>query len=196
MDRRFTLSVLITLVILSLCASPAFASYNGELKTVLRTGRVFSTETFDANLICQAIFFSEEFRNAYGQRWAERNHFDDAEEEAFLREQHDRQSRGWEFFISFYTKKDYKKFTNDPDSFWKIRLVTDSGEEVAPTAIEMIPVSPYEKVMFKNLNRWSQAYRVVFPKVSLGENMALTIFSVIGQSTLNWKLKASHHSGS
>lgn len=185
MGKRFTAVLIISVVLLT--SQAATAGYGFNLAKATRSSRLFNFETLDANLIWHATFFSENFRRVYEERYIERNHMNALEAAKFVGAEERRQSAGWEFFISFYTKKDYKKFTMEPDSFWKIHLTTADGEVVRPEEIEAIPVTPYEKVMFSHLNRWSKAYRVTFPKVSLGDEFALTIESVIGKSTVKWK---------
>lgn len=187
MARRIVTACIIALACL-FCAE-AFAGYGTDLSRATKNHRIFDFVSWDARLIMHATFFSDSFRQSYEQRFAERNHFDALEEARFVEEQDRRQANGWEFFVTFYTKKEYKKFSIEPDSFWKMRMTTASGEVVKPIEIEQLPVTPYEQVMFKHLNRWSKAYRVTFPKVSLGDKFDLTIQSVVGESTMKWKLK-------
>ena len=171
------------------CCGDAYGGYRAELTRASHNGRLFSFETWDAKLIWHATFFSDRFRQSYDEEYAGVNHMDEAEAAQFFASEERRQANGWDFFISFYTKKDYKKFSTDSDTFWSIRLTTASGEVVKATEIEAIPVSPYQLVMFRHLNRWSKAYRVTFPKVDLGDEFTVTIESVVGESSLKWKNK-------
>lgn len=187
MGKRLITFVVTVLALLS--ATQVLASYGSNLRHATKSGRIFNLETWDARLIWHSTFFGDDFRREFEERHIRINHLDDAGTQEFLEESRYRHLRGWDFFIGFYTKKDYKKFSSEPDSFWKIQLTTGLGETVHPDAIEMIPITPYERAMYPYLNRWSKAYRVTFPKVALGEEFSITINSVVGESTLEWKVR-------
>lgn len=206
MGRRLAAAVLmIAFIAVSGVAAAAIPTYRSALRQATHNARLFSLETFDAKIIWHATFFSDAFRQAFIRRHIAVNHLDDAEAALFTADQEREQTIGWEFFITFYTKKEYKKFTMDYDSFWKIHLTTTSGDIVEPEAIDSIPITPYVQVMTPHVNRWSKAYRVTFPKVPLGDIFSLTIQSVVGESTLKWTTRpaqelksiepsSSHHS--
>lgn len=185
MGKRVAAVLIIAISLLT--PSYAGAGYYLDLAKATRSSRLFNLETLDANLIWHATFFSDNYRRAFEERYAEKNHMNALEAAQFIGGEERKQAKGWEFFISFYTKKDYKKFTMEADSFWKIHLTTASGEMVGPEEVEAIPITPYEKVMHPQLTRWSKAYRVTFPKVELGDEFSLSIESVIGKSTVEWK---------
>jgi len=162
-------------------------TYLWQLRRVTHRGQTFDVETWDARVIWFATFFDDGFRRSFDEKHIKINHLDPAESEKWLEDERYRQNKQWEFFISLYTKKDYKKFSMDPDSFWKIYLTTENGEVVRPISIEQVPVTPYERIMFRRINRWSKTYRVAFPKVELGKNIQVTLQSVVGQSYIEWR---------
>jgi hypothetical protein len=173
---------------LLILAGQASAGYGMKVSGATETGRVYHANNWDAEIIWHATFMSDRFRQAYEQRYAKLNHFDQYGALQFAAEQDLRQRRGWEFYIGIYTKDRYKEFTTYEDSFWKIKLVTGLGEEVAPITVEQVPITPLEENLFPYLDRWSRLFRVVFPKVALGDRIELTAYSVIGESTLKWRL--------
>ncbi|MFA4875607.1 MAG: hypothetical protein WC956_07475 [bacterium] len=177
--------------VLILIAMPAIAlaGYATSLRYATKTGRVYHTVTWDLKLIWRATFSSDSFREAFIKRHAVVNHLTPEETAVFTAEQERRQQDGWEFFIGMYTKDPYKNFSAYEDSFWQILLETESGEVYKPLSVDMIPITPYEGVMYPYLDRWSRAYRVVFPKVPLGSKIRLMLQSVIGQSTLKWNIE-------
>lgn len=185
MGKRVAAFFLI-LIALSL-SGVAWAGYYWELGKATRSGRLYSFETWDVNLMWHATFFNDNFRQAYEKRYAAKNHMDDAEKVFYVSEQERIQDSAWEFFISFYVKKDYKKFSMEADSFWHIHITAADGTKIDPIEIESIPITPYVKVMHPFLTRWSKAYRVRFPKVGLGDEFSLSLESVVGKSTLTWK---------
>ncbi len=167
----------------------AEAAYGPSLRSATKVGRVFHTVTWDLKLIWHATFFSDTFRDAYIDRHIKVNYLSPEEAALYREEQERRQADSWQFTIIMYTKSDYKNFTSFEDSFWKILLETESGEVYKPISVDMIPITPYEEVMYPFIDRWSAEYRVTFPKVPLGERFWLTMESVVGKSTLTWRVK-------
>lgn len=186
--RIITSAALITAILLSL-QSPAFAGYGRDIERATKRGQVFDLATWDARLIWHATFFSDKFRNSFAKEYAKIRHFGPTEREDWFARQQNLQKQQWEFFISFYTKMDYKNFSLDSGSFWKIFLKTEEGEEIQPTSIELVSFTPYEQALYPYVNRWSEGYRVIFPKAQLGKSVCLTLQSVAGESTLKWKVK-------
>lgn len=181
---------LIALVVMVLALSAgveARAGYRNELRRATKSGRMYSVTTWDAKLMWHATFLGDRFRRAFEKKHVKIEHLGPLQAARFVSEQEYRHAEGWDFFVGFYTKSEYKKFSSEPDSFWKIFITTETGEAVHPRAIEMIPISPYEEIMYPYLTRWSKAYRVTFPKVGLGKKFSLTLQSVVGESTLKWK---------
>lgn len=176
-------------LIVILLAASAYAAvapypYRGALRHATHKGQAYDAYTWDAKVIWYATFFNDTFRTAFAQKHAKIHHMGPVEEAQWMEDQIYEQEREWEFFISMYTKRDYKKFSLDADTFWEIYLTTASGEVVWPTSIEHVPASPYEREMFNYVNRWSKCYRVTFPKIDLGHNVTLTLQSIVGSSSL------------
>ena len=166
----------------------AHAGYGRDLRRVTKTGRVYHMHTWDAELIWNATFFSDKFVKSFEKKHEKIKHLIGEEAARFEAEQMDRQLNGWDFFVGIYTKDRYTKFSHYEDTFWRIELTTGSGQVVKPMLVEKIPVTPYEERMFPYLDRWSNGYRVTFPKVPLGDEIKLTIKSVVGSSTLEWNV--------
>lgn len=173
---------------LAACAT-ASAGYGKELRRATEKGSVYHSTDWQAELILRATFFSDAFREAFAKKHETLRYLSRPEVDRYVAEQEMRQREGWEFFLSVYTRKQYQNFSNYDDSFWKIYLITGSGERVEPVSVDLLPVTPYEKKMFPYIDRWSKAYLVVFPKVELGDEFELEMTSVVGTSRLKWKLK-------
>ncbi len=43
-----------------------------------------------------------------------------------------------EFFVGVYTKDDYKYFSDDSGSFWKVYLTAENGDRVDPVSISKV----------------------------------------------------------
>lgn len=181
-------SILLAVCCLLLATSGAEAkSYRGALHKATRTNNWYSLDSMSANMVWHATYFSPDFRRAYTEQHAKKKYLNAIEAARFTAEQEKQQAEGTEFFMGIYTKKPYRQFDLGKGSFWELLLVTDKGELIQPTRIEEVPVSPYEQIMFPYLDRWSTAYRVVFPKIEPNGSFKLTLRSVIGKASLKWK---------
>lgn len=187
MGKRIAACMMLLLMVAA-CAT-AWAGYGRELRKATEKGSFYHATNWQAELIWHATFFSDAFRQAFKKKHESLRYLSRPEVDQYVAEQDTRQREGWEFFLSVYTRKPYQHFTNYNDSFWKIYLITESGERVEPVSVDMIPITPYEKKMFRYIDRWSKAYLVVFPKVALGNEFELEMTSVVGSSTLKWDLK-------
>ena len=187
MARRLACAALSIAIVLAPLASQA--GYRSELNHQTKTGRIYHVHRWDAELIWNATFFDDAFRETFKKQHEKIRHLDPVGTERFEAEQANRHMGGWDFFVSMYTKDEYKEFSNYEDSFWHIELKTGSGEVVEPILVEEIKITPYEERMFPYIDRWSSGYRVTFPKVELGDKIELTISSVAGISTLKWKTR-------
>lgn len=174
------------LIVLLIASSPAWAGYRSVLNKWTKSKQWFSAQTFDANVIWHATYFSPEFRRAKAQRHIKKKYLDPMEAAQYVAAEEKKQGEVHEFFVSIYTRKPYRQITSGGDSFWEMVLTTEQGQVVEPTLVEPVGIHPYEEVMFPYLNRWSKGYRVVFPKVARGSSFNLTLRSILGESTLRW----------
>lgn len=180
-------AVLIVLILTySVATHAAWGTYRSELRRTTHSGQAYDANTWDAKVIWYATFFNDTFRNTFAQRYADVEHMGPLETSQWLEDQELLQQKQWNFFISMYTKKDYKNFSLGTDTFWEIFMTTNNNEAVWPTAIEQIPITPLVRVLYPHINRWSKLYMVTFPKVRMGENVSLTLQSVVGESHLKW----------
>ena len=185
-NRSFKISIIGLAIFFSLSGELQAKGYRSILKHWTRSKQLFSTTTMQTKVIWHATYYSSEFRRAFVAEHAERKHLDAIAAARFLAEQETKQLEGEEFFVGMYTRKPYKNFSLGQESFWEAVLTTDSGEEIKPVRIDFVEITPYEQVMFPYINRWTQGYRVVFPKTDLGKSFKLTLRSIIGQTHLKW----------
>jgi len=184
--RIVAYAIVIATLFVSLTAQAAKETYRGALRHATHRGQTYDANTWDAKVIWYATFFDGNFRRAFAKQHAKIHYMGPAEAAQWTADQEYEQSRAWEFFVSIYTKRDYKKFSLDSDTFWETFLTTGSGDVVWPDSIEQVSVTPYEKVMYRHINRWSKCYIVKFPKVDIGAPVYLTLRSIVGQSSLLW----------
>lgn len=177
------------LAILVATSAEAYAGYSRELRKVTKQGNIYHVTDWSAELIWRATFFSDEFRKAFEKQHAKLRFRTRPEVEQYIAEQEMRQANGWEFLVSVYTRKAYRNISNYEDTFWKIYVITESGKRIAPTEVEQVKITPYERKMLPYLDRWSRLYLVVFPKVDIGDDFKLQMESVVGGSTLNFYIR-------
>ncbi|MDO8526429.1 MAG: hypothetical protein Q7T03_01935 [Deltaproteobacteria bacterium] len=146
----------------------------------------FSAIDMSVAMLWHATYFSPEYRRAYEQEYIQRHYLDPVASARFIAEQEKDQAGTDEFFIGLYTRKSYKEFSLGKESFWQIVLVTDNGEEVQPIRIDLVPLTPWESILYPYLTRWSYGYRVVFPKANTGKKFTLILRSVLGATDLEW----------
>lgn len=165
---------------------PAQASYRGTLRHHTETGRIYKLNTLDSVLLWNATYYSAAFRRAFEKKHARIKYLDPLETALFVAQEEAKQEKNHEFFVGLFTQNEFREFSTDRNSFWQVVLTAENGMEMAPDSVAMVPVGPYERKMFPYLNRWSQAYRVTFPKAELGKHFTLTLRSIEGSSTLKW----------
>ena len=187
--RRFYGIISLCVIFLAIAPNLSARSYRSELNRATHEGRLYGGKSIDAKLLWSATLVTDDFRRARAEEHATLNHLGAVEAARWLASEEERQSKEWECFVTFYAKSEYQKFSTGSDSFWNIFLVDDVGDHVSPHTIELIPVTPYIELIYPQVNRWSKAYRVTFPKVRLGRHPDLTLQSVVGSSTLTWRLR-------
>lgn len=185
---RFSPSLfLLAVCLLGFSFSAGAKGYRSTLKEWTRSKQLYSTQDMQVKILTHATFFSPEFRGAFIEEHMKRKYLEGSKAAQYLEKHEQRDARGLEFFIGIYTPKDYRELSLGEESFWEAVLTTEGGEELKPISIELREVTPYTKVMFPYLSRWSKAYLVVFPKTDPGSSFQLTLRSVVGESHLIWK---------
>lgn len=154
------------------------AGYETTLSKWTKRGADFEFDTLDAQLIWHATLISDDLLKAQQKLATKRGvKIDPLCTDCVA------------FFIDMYTHSELKDFSMDKNSTWKIVLIGEDGVETSPVKIEKQTITPVETILYPHLSRWSKAYFVQFPKINLGHNPKLTIRSIAGDSTLEWKLK-------
>jgi hypothetical protein len=188
--KRFAIYIILAVfAVVTLVPSFAFGSYVKEFKVSTRRGRLYDMNDGNAKIIFDATLFTDKFRQAFAKKDVEIRHLEPFEADRSIAEQMELQRASWEVFVAMYTRKDYKEYSLGPNTFWKSYITTEDGEKIYPVKIEKVTIKPYWKVMFPNINRWAHAYRVTFPKVSLGKRVSFTLQSVVGERSITWKVE-------
>lgn len=167
---------LLGLAIASSCATPhvnlehgprtyTAESYSDVYERWTRSGHAYTFEGIEDHLAVTATYESWDFRWAYVVRYARDFMLSTAERTALLDQQLSGASREHAFYVTLQSpNRRYGELTR-PTSAWRVLLINDRRQEVAPVAIELIRrPGALERTYFRHTNPWRQAYRIRFPK--------------------------------
>lgn len=140
-------------------------SYSGVYERWTRSAHAYTFEGIEDHLAVTATYESWDFRWAYVVRYAHDFMLSTAERSALLQSQLDGASREHAFYVTLQSPtRRYGELTR-PTSAWRVLLINDRREEVAPVAIELIRrPGALERTYFPHTNAWRQAYRIRFPR--------------------------------
>ena len=154
----------------------------------------------EVELIVSATFKSEQFRRAYADEYAEAYMLTPALKKDFLEGQLVAATRGHEFLIACFVPERHWDDFERGNSMWKLYLVNDQNERVAPVEVRRVKqkdaVTPH---FFPHITPWKSTYTVRFPRNIPASNqpvikdttkgVKLVITSVLGTAEMEWKLE-------
>jgi len=187
---------------------PATRSYvPSDYRTVLPrwTRRALITRDFDTTLDVAATLKSHDFRWAYAVRYAAQFQLSTADQDKLLKQQLAELESAYEFVVSAAaTRFEWIDF-HKKDSVWRVRLLDDRGNELAPMEIRRLKTPVAELEAFFPPSTRSQpmasfytTYLIRFPKklpdgapvdLEHAGKLTLRFAGVLGAAELNWLLK-------
>ena len=112
-----------------------------------------------------ATYESWDFRWAYVVRYAQDFRLTTPERQELLQPTLEAAQQEHEFYVALYTQSRRWGELTRPTSAWRVLLLNDRREEVAPVAIEPINrPGAVELTYFPYTTVWRQAFRIRFPK--------------------------------
>lgn len=162
-----------------------------------RSGNLYSE--FRPVMIVDAIFQDERYRQLFLDTLQERYLVREQEMSGLLSEHRQRFDTGFEFLVLVYGGSNAPVRLGRADSNWKLFLRDDDGDLLRPSSVEGIrtdsTVHRYIDLYFSGLDRWSQLYRVRFPKLektlsgqSLGtQPFEMVVSGIEGTVTMRWE---------
>jgi hypothetical protein len=175
-ERRVGFVALGAVAALSACATPPVSlrqgpraytaeSYEGVLQRWTREGHQYQLQGLDDRIAVTATYESWDFRWAYVVRYAQDFRLNTQERQELLQHTLESAQREHEFYVALYTQSRRWGELTRPTSAWRVLLVNDRREEVAPVAIEAITrPGAVERTYFPYTTVWRQAFRIRFPK--------------------------------
>jgi hypothetical protein len=161
---------------LGACASPPVSlrqgpraytaeSYDTVLQRWTREGHQYALQGLDDRIAVTATYESWDFRWAYVVRYAQDFRLTTPERQELLQHTLEAAQQEHEFYVALYTQSRRWGELTRPTSAWRVLLVNDRREEVAPVAIEPINrPGAVERTYFPYTTVWRQAFRIRFPR--------------------------------
>nr|MBK7065726.1 hypothetical protein [Deltaproteobacteria bacterium] len=158
------------------CASPTVSlrqgpraytaeSYDVVLRRWTREGHQYALQGLDDRIAVTATYESWDFRWAYVVRYAQDFRLTTPERQELLQHTLEAAQQEHEFYVALYTQSRRWGELTRPTSAWRVLLLNDRREEVAPVAIEPINrPGAVELTYFRYTTVWRQAFRIRFPK--------------------------------
>ncbi|MCS6912728.1 MAG: hypothetical protein RMK29_18030 [Myxococcales bacterium] len=182
--------------------APSARDYDRICARWTRIGRVHAWQEMDTALLVAATLRSPEFQQAYAARYLSVYGIaDPAEKERFLAEEQRLSSQGLRFLIR--TAGHNHRWTDlDPHKgYWRIRLLSDDGPEVAPAQLEQARAQQgLEMELYRGelATPFARSFHVTFPAVHpdgrpvvspAARRLVLRVAGPLGKTELVWMLK-------
>jgi hypothetical protein len=214
MMRRALAAALLAAV--GACASPRVVlregprsytaeSYGDVLERWTRSAHAYQLDGIDDHLAVTATYESWDFRWAYVVRYARDFMLSTEERRALLDQQLEASTREHAFYVTLQSPtRRYGELTR-PSSAWRVLLINDRRQEVAPVAVELVRrPGALERTYFPHTNAWRQVYRIRFPRrvrvpgqgeldiLSEGiRSFSLRFSGPLGHADIVWQVEAS-----
>ena len=155
-------------------------------------------EDFRTVLLADAIAMDPSYRRGFVQMVSKSYLLSDADAQAMEREQQAEFASNMSLLVFLYGGNNRPIPLGQAESPWRVLLQDDDGQILAPAAIERLrPDSPtyrYLSMYFDGLDRWSQAFKISFPKmdkVTLGlptgkQPITLIVTGLAGTARMVW----------
>jgi hypothetical protein len=140
--------------------------YEHELLRWTRKAEVY--RHFEAKIFLTATYQSREFRNAYLRKRTAILGLGEQDRLQFEQEQRKHEESFHEFFVAVYTGQRRWNDLDRKPSLWRVTLVNDRNERVAPLEVIRLDQRDAEVLAFYPFfDAFTQGYMIRFPKTSL-----------------------------
>lgn len=180
----------IVIALAVVCASlsaEAKTSYKSVLKEWTRSDKVYVLDNFEARMIWNATYLSDDFRAARREKLNDLLDWNDADLMAQVREDGDEAREFDVFFLSIYAGSAKFPDIGKDAGKWRIVLEPSAGPSVEAAQLERISVTQIDREMYPYIDKWSHAYYVRFPKtLHSGQNFKIRMSGIPARSELVW----------
>lgn len=161
-----------------------------------RSGSLY--QDYRTVLLVDAVAMDLEYRRDYVAMLKKTYLLSDADTEGMLRAEDVDFDGTFSFLVFLYGGSNRPIPLGEPVSPWKVLLQDDDGQTLLPLSIERLrpenPNTRYLSLYFYGLDRWSQAFKISFPKLDkstlrqpLGQHaIELIVTGIDGAVRLRW----------
>jgi hypothetical protein len=185
--------VWLTVLALPVCGC-AVSHYDGVREHWTRSERLL--KELDMPLHVHATLFSPQFAAAYLKKRAQIFRLTASEQLAEERQLRDQAGSGYYFFVSATShERNWIDFER-PNSVWRIALLNDKGEQVAPSKIQLERINATVNELFPYVTEFARVYTIRFPLAlpdgrplvrSGDERLVLLFTGPLGHAELTWR---------
>jgi len=183
------------------------SDYERVVERWTRDEEVYILDGLDNALTVTATFESWEYRQAYIDRYAYDFRLTDPERQALEAEQRLELEGGYVFLVAATSTKTQWSDLSAADTPWKIRLVNDQGDVLAPFPEDHAPpgieevrdVTPAQQLYFPYINEFRTVFFLRFPRTMPDgapfirpgvEAFMLEFTGALGRAELRWSSAA------
>jgi len=175
------------------------SDYEPTLELWSRDTSVYTLDGMDNVLTATATYLSWEFRWAYAVRYSDDHRLSPEERAVFRQKQFDDYRKAHEFIVATTSGEHRWCVLGKESSVWKVSMINDRGDSVAPLVIEEIKKpTAAQMAYFPYINVFRQAYRITFPRTlpnsqvpiigANNEYFKLCFVGALGNGELRWDI--------
>jgi hypothetical protein len=139
--------------------------YENVLRAWTRTERLIALSELDNFLTVTATFESWDFRWAYVVRYVEDYRLTIEQRKRLLEKTLDETRQHHQFYVALYGGDRRWNDLTKPDSAWIVRLIDETGNEIAPDEIIAIQrPNALERTYYPYTSVFRRAFRIRFPR--------------------------------
>lgn len=153
----------------------------------------------ETHFFITATFQSKEFLDAYLKYYSEMFELSPAAAEDQKNRLFANAAGYYEFTVAVFTEDPRWHNLADKDSIWRIRLVNEHGEELAPSYVNAIRTpDPNMKTLFPYISNFDKVHYLGFARMTDsglpftaegGRTFSLKVVSGLGKAELKWELE-------
>ncbi|MEZ4704408.1 MAG: hypothetical protein R3A11_04340 [Bdellovibrionota bacterium] len=171
---------------LSLGGNPT-TPYHKELSRQTRAEKLYGLE--EVLYQTEVSLFSQKLRDQYIEEYLRVFAPEEAEAQAFRKENMEDQTNYTEFVVTHFTSRadSINLKASEHKKVWDFFLYEDQDKEgIRPLSVEIIPKNTRTRYFYPQASSWSKIYKLRFPK-SHASNLHLQMFGPVRTLDFYWK---------
>ena len=178
---------------------PRANDYEEQLQRWTRNEKIINLTRLDTPLRVHATFFSPEFVDAYVARHEELFKIPGRERDAMLRGYAQAFKEHFTFVVFAATTDRKWNDLHKKDSIWRVALVNDMRQQVAPTDVKrQLTITETTRVLFPQVEPFYLMYTLRFPRLqedgsplvgATTRSLTLRFAGPLGKTELVWRMR-------